>query len=195
MAFNISSNSDDIFGLTIMTVVNSVVLLIFFWWFYILLADLLINRRRFFTHNIINTIIKAVTKSYLQYENKHPWQQRMLKRVYALVAAEAVLAFTTVCFVLVSLSGSIGFLLIAVLITGAGIYLLYRYLQRFNQTVTDLGALIDQLKLIKGGDIETRLELPEDSDMYRAAQNLNSIQEGMSKAVADKLKSCLLYTS
>ena len=67
--------------------------------------------------------------------------------------------------------------------------MLYRYLQRFNQTVTDLGALIDQLKLIKGGDIETRLELPEDSDMYRAAQNLNSIQEGMSKAVADKLKS------
>jgi signal transduction histidine kinase len=189
VAFNISSNSDDIFGLTIMTVVNSVVLLIFFWWFYILLADLLINRRRFFTHNIINTIIKAVTKSYLQYENKHPWQQRMLKRVYALVAAEAVLAFTAVCFVLVSLSGSIGFFLIAVLITGTGIYLLYRYLQRFNQTVTDLGALIDQLKLIKGGDMETRLELPEDSDMYRAAQNLNSIQEGMSKAVADKLKS------
>ena len=62
VAFNISSNSDDIFWLTIMTVVNSVVLLIFFWWFYILLADLLINRRRFFTHNIINTIIKAITK-------------------------------------------------------------------------------------------------------------------------------------
>ena len=37
--------------------------------------------------------------------------------------------------------------------------------------------------------METRLELPESADMYRAAQNLNSIQEGMSKAVADKLKS------
>lgn len=189
VTFNVSGGSSDIFSLIIMVTITSAALLLFFWWFYILLADLIINRRRFFTHNIINTIIKAVTKSYLQYENKHPWQQRMLKRVYALVAAEAVLAFTAVCFVLVSLSGSIGFFLIAVLITGTGIYLLYRYLQRFNQTVTDLGALIDQLELIKGGDMEARLELPEDSDMYRAAQNLNSIQEGMSKAVADKLKS------
>lgn len=37
--------------------------------------------------------------------------------------------------------------------------------------------------------MENRLELPEGADMYHAAQNLNSIQEGMSKAVADQLKS------
>lgn len=151
-----------------------------------MLADLIINRHGFFTHNIINTAIK----SYLQYENKYPWQQKMLKRAYALVEAEAVLAFTAVCFVLVSFgAGSVGSFLIALLITGAGIYLLYRYLRRFDHTVTDLGTLIDQLESIKKGNMETRLELPEGADMYPAAQNLNSIQEGMSRAVADQLKS------
>lgn len=186
VTFNVSGGSSDIFSLIIMVTITSAALLLFFWWFYILLADLIINRGEFFNHNIINTLIK----NYQHYENKYPWQQKMIKRTYTLVIAEAVLVFTAVCFVLVSFgTGNIGTFLIALLITGTGIYLLYRYLRRFNQTVTDLGLLIDQLELIKSGDMETRLELPESADMYRAAQNLNSIQEGMSRAVAEKLKS------
>lgn len=186
VTFNISGSSSDIFSLMIVVTITSAALLIFFWWFYILLVDLIINRGEFFSHNIINTLIM----NYRRYEGKYPWQQKMLKRAYALVTAEAVLAFTAVCFVLVAFgSGSIAPLLIALLITAAGVYVLYRYLQGFNQTVTELGLLVDQLELIKSGDMETRLELPESSDMYRAAQNLNSIQEGMSRAVAEKLKS------
>ena len=186
VTFNISGSLSDFFSLTIVVTTISAALLMFFWWFYILLADLIINRGEFFSHNIINTLIK----NYRHYENKYPWQQKMLKRAYVLVIAETVLAFSAVCFVLVSFgSGSIGSFLIAVLITGAGIYLLYRYIRRFDQTVTDLGSLIDQLELMKGGDMETKLELPEGADIYDAAQNLNSIQEGMGKAVADQLKS------
>ncbi len=186
VAFSISLSSGDILNLIMVITFISVTLLLFFWWFYILLADLLINKGGFFSHNIINTVIK----NYLQYENKYPWQQKMLKRAYALIIAEAVLAFIVVFFVLISFgSGNAGSFLMALLVTGVGIYVLYRYLQRFYQTVTDLGTLIDQLESIKKGHMENRLELPEGADMYHAAQNLNSIQEGMSKAVADQLKS------
>ena len=50
--------------------------------------------------------------------------------------------------------------------------------------MSDLGRLTDHIELIKNGDMETRLELAADADMYPAAQNLNSIQEGMGIAVA-----------
>lgn len=182
VTFNISGSPSDIFSMIIMLIIISIALLMSFWWVYILLADLIINRHRFFSHNIINTVIK----SYLQYEKKYSWQKRMLKRAYTLVIAEAVLAFSAVFLILASGGGAF---FIALLITAAGVYLIYRYLQRYNQTIVDLGALIDQIELVKNGNMETRLELAESADMYNAAQNLNSIQEGMGRAVADSLKS------
>lgn len=43
--------------------------------------------------------------------------------------------------------------------------------------------------VIKDGDMETRLDVALDADIYEAAQNLNSIQEGISRAVSEKLRS------
>jgi signal transduction histidine kinase len=42
---------------------------------------------------------------------------------------------------------------------------------------------------MKNGDMETRLEVATDADIYPAAQNLNSIQEGLGIAVTEKMKS------
>jgi len=77
----------------------------------------------------------------------------------------------------------------ALIFTAIGIYLIFRYLKRYHQTLTSWGQIIDQIELIKAGNMTTRLELPENDDMYPAAQNLNSVQEGMSIAVADKTRS------
>ncbi|NLX01265.1 MAG: HAMP domain-containing histidine kinase [Syntrophomonadaceae bacterium] len=156
-----------------------------FWWFYLILIDLIVHGKGFFTHNAINSLLTG----YKKYEKRYPWQKLMLKRAYMLVAAEAVLAIISVIFVLTALGSGGSALLLAFLIAGAGIYLIYRYLKRYEETISDLGNLMDHIELIKNGDMGTKLEVAEDADIYPAVQNLNYIQEGMGIAVAEKMKS------
>lgn len=156
------------------------------WWFYLILIDLIINGKKFFTHNAINSLLTR----YRKYEKRYPWQKSMLKRAHILVGVEAVLAIISVIFVLAAMSGSGGLaLLLALLIAGAGIYLIYRYLKHYDKTISDLGNLMDHIELVKNGDMTTRLEIAEDADIYPAVQNLNSIQEGMDIAVTEMMKS------
>ncbi|NLB88805.1 MAG: hypothetical protein GX790_06200 [Syntrophomonadaceae bacterium] len=159
-------------------VIFSFFVLLSFWWFYLMLMDLLINRRRFFTHNSINSLLTW----YRKFEKRYPWQQLMLKRAYLLVAAELILAFLSVMFVFI-------FFPIGLIIAGLGLYLIYRYLKEYEQTLEDFGKLIDHIELLKDGNMESPLKLPPDSTIYPAAQNLNTIQEGISIAVAEKIKS------
>ncbi|HBQ24901.1 MAG TPA: hypothetical protein DD791_00775 [Syntrophomonas sp.] len=161
----------------------SCILIACFWWFYLMLIDLIVNGKNFFTPNSINSLLTW----YRKYEKRYTWQKSMLKRAYMLVGVEAVLALISVIFVLTGSSG--GTLLLALLIAGAGIYLIYRYLKRYDETLSDLGKLMDHIGLIKNGDMETHLEVAEDADIYPAVQNLNSIQEGMGTAVTEKMKS------
>ncbi|CFW97925.1 Signal transduction histidine kinase, core [Syntrophomonas zehnderi OL-4] len=155
------------------------------WWFYLILIDLIVNRQKFFTHNLLNSFLSW----YRKHEKRYPWQNSMLKRAYMLVGAEAVLAIISVVFLLAA-SGSGGLALLpALLIAGAGIYLIYRYLKRYDETISDLGSLMDHIELIKNGDMTTKLEIAEDADIYPAVQNLNSIQEGMDIAVTEMMKS------
>lgn len=161
------------------TVLASFFMLVGLWWLYLMLIDLIINRKSFFTNNFISYLVSW----YHQYEKRYSWQKLMLKRAYILVAIEAVLALLSVMFLI---GGS---LLVALLIAGVGIYLIYRYLKRYDETLSDLGKLMDHIEIIKNGDMKTRLEIPADVDIYPAAQNLNSIQEGIGIAVAEKVKS------
>ena len=160
--------------------------LIGFWWFYLMLIDLIFNGKRFFTHNSINSLLTW----YRKYESRYSWQKSMLKRAYLLVAVEVVMALMSVMCLMAAIGDSSGLeLLVAFMIAGAGMYLIYRYLKRYEKTLSDLGKLVDHIELIKNGDMKTRLEVPVDADIYPAAQNLNSIQEGMGIAVAEKMKS------
>jgi signal transduction histidine kinase len=155
------------------------------WWFYLMLIDLHINGKKFFTHNSINSLLTW----YRQYEKRYSWHKAMLKRAYGLVAIEAILALLSVLFLITAIGSGTLSLLVAFMIAGAGLYLIYRYLKRYDETLGDLGRLMDHIELIKNGDMDTRLEVAADADIYPAAQNLNSIQEGMNAAVAEKVKS------
>jgi signal transduction histidine kinase len=164
----------------------TIAILIIGWWFYLMLVDLLVNRKAFFGNNIISSALLW----YRKLEAKYPWQEAMLKRAYALLAAETVLALFSVFFLFNSIfSGNPLSAIIALLLAGAGVYLIIRYIKRYHQTVTSIGQVVDHIELIKHGNFDTRLELSEDDDMYQAAMNLNSIQEGMSTAVEEKTRS------
>lgn len=102
------------------------------------------------------------------------------------------MALLSVFLVLTAFSGrgGSGFsLMVALLLAGIGLYLIYRYLHRYGQTVGDLGLLMEHIEKVKSGDMETKLNVEPDADIYPAAQNLNFIQEGMSLAVGEKVKS------
>jgi len=166
--------------------VVTIALLMVGWWFYLMLVDLLVNRRSFFSHNLINTGLNW----YRKIESRYPWQEAMLKRAYFLLAAVTGLAMFSVFFLLVSVgAGDFVSFMMAMIFAAAGVYLIIRYIKRYHQTVASWGQIVDHIDLIKRGDFNTRLELAEDDDMYSAAMNLNSIQEGMSIAVEEKTRS------
>lgn len=185
-AVNISGSGSDIINTLIIIVVLSIAVLAAFWWFYLMLLDMVCNRQSFLKNNFANYVLNQFRK----YERRYPWQKMMVSRAYVLIGAECVLALLSVfCLLISSHSGDVFLMLLSFLLAGTGIYLIYRYLGRYNQTINDLGKLLDHIESIKNGNMGTRLQLDESDDMYTAAQNLNSIQEGMSIAVAEKVKS------
>lgn len=157
-----------------------------YWWFYLMFKDLFVNRRKFFTNNFINSLIKF----YRSFESRKPFQKAMLLRLYALIAAETVLVFFTGLFSVGALSESEGkFIFLALIFVAIGIYLIYRYIRRYSGLINDIGKVINHIEAIKNGDMETKLTLNSDADLYLAAENLNKIQEGVSRAVEEKIKS------
>jgi signal transduction histidine kinase len=164
----------------------TIAILIIGWWFYLMLVDLLVNRKAFFGNNIISSALLW----YRKLEAKYPWQEAMLKRAYFLLAAVTVLALFSVFILLVSVgTGDFVSLMVSLILAAVGVYLIIRYMKRYHQTVTSIGQVVDHIELIKHGNFDTRLELSEDDDMYQAAMSLNSIQEGMSTAVEEKMRS------
>ena len=161
--------------------VSCVILLGGFWWFYIMLVDLLYNRKRFFTHNSITWLVGV----YRRFEGKKPFQKALLWRIHALVAAEMVLVFFAFCFVAAGVSTAP----FALFFVAAGFFLLYLYLRRYRKTVDELGLLVDRIEDMKNGKYESVSPLPPDSDLHVAWENLTRIQNGIQKAVEEKLRS------
>lgn len=63
------------------------------------------------------------------------------------------------------------------------------YVGKVHRLAEDLGALTEQIGAVRGGDMGNALSLPEDSDLKAAAEDLNSIQEGMEAAIRERTKS------
>ena len=162
-----------------------VLILICFWWFYLMFKDLYANRRSFLSNNSISALIKF----YRSFESRKPFQKAMLLRIYALIAAEAVLVILVAIFFYGFLAEGGIYLLPALVFFAMGVYLAYRYLKRYSNEIGDMGRVLDHIEAIKKGDMETKLALDPGADLYTAAENLNKIQEGISKAVEEKIRS------
>lgn len=161
-------------------------LTIIFWWFYLVLMDLIINKRKFFSNNSINALIRK----YRTLESKKPFQKAMLLRLYTFLGAETMLVFLVGIFTIITAQRVKSFPFYCIFIfAGIGIYLIYRYQRRYSNAVNDIGKLIDQIDAIKNGDITTKLALNPGADIYFAAENLNRIQDGIGKAVDEKVMS------
>lgn len=166
-------------------VVPLFIIAICFWWFYLILVDLIVNKRKVFSHNSINSVIKR----YRAYESKKPFQKGMMVRVYTLIASETVLILFAMIFATISLRGDAASFFILLLIIGVGIYLIYRYMRRYGNMVNDIGFIMNQVEKIRKGEMKEVHNIRPDADLYPVQENLNTIQEGLSKAIEEKIRS------
>jgi len=158
--------------------------LLILWWGYALIMDLWYNRKAFFGTNIIGSIIKAYRKA----EAKMPFQKGMLTRLYTIIGAEIATMGFGILFTLAGLMDGSGIVLFGLVLIAAGVYLLFRYIKVYKREVEDIGSIVLKIESIKKGETAKPLMLPADSDFYKAAQDINSIEEGITAAVEDKLK-------
>ena len=61
--------------------------------------------------------------------------------------------------------------------------------RRITRTARDIGLLADQVTAIRDGDLETPLDLPADADLRQTAEQLNDIQAGLHRALAEQTRS------
>ncbi len=158
------------------------------WWFYFILVDMIYNKKRFFTHNIITWVIKQ----YRAFERGKPFKKALMMRVCALLLAEVILVVLAVVALIWGIQtwgSDLPALIAIVLFIGVGLYLVYRYMRRYNRTLEEFSQIIDQTERMTKGDFSSSLSISGDSDFYEAAQNLNLIQQGVIKATEEKLKS------
>jgi Signal transduction histidine kinase len=162
-------------------------IIICFWWFCFMVNDFWINRKAFFANNIINSVIKR----YRKIEITKPFQKYMMIRVYVLIAIEAVLIFFLFLFVAATFGGGNGgaFIIPILIVIAIGVYLIYKYLGRYRNSVNDIGKIMEQIEAIKNGDLASRHRINPDADLFIAEENLNRIQEGVGKVVDEKTKS------
>ncbi len=157
-----------------------------FFCYYLVVNDIRYNTQ-FYKHNIFNTALQ----NYRKFELTKPFEKQMITRFWALLAAELLLALFGLLVLAIGRhtpNDFVGFYF-SICVIAAMVYLIYRYVRRFQNTVYDIGLLINQISLVKSGDLSSPLELPNDADLNKAARELNDIQSGIGKAVDERMKS------
>jgi len=157
-----------------------------FFCYYLVVNDIRYNHQ-FYKHNIFNTALQNYRKSELT----KPFEKQMITRFWALLAAELLLALFGLLVLAIGRhtpNNFVGFYF-SICVIAAMVYLIYRYVRRFQNTVYDTGLLINQISLVKSGDLSSPLELPNDADLNKAARELNDIQSGIGRAVDERMKS------
>jgi len=153
------------------------ILILCFWFFYLIIKDLQYNKSEFFKQNSIRALIRAIQRL----SKRLPFVRRMIVGFWLLIVVELVLIF------LFAVSFDSGFASTLFFLIGVMLFVVATIL--YHRFISDTGKLISQINRIKSGDLTTRLELRDNSDLYEYAHDLNSIQTGMSKALEEQLAS------
>lgn len=163
-------------------------LLQFVYYSYILVNDLRYNKTGVFRHNITNSIIQW----YRKRERYKPFQRKLVDRFWILLGIELFLLVSGMLLFMFGFAISVSyafFFLLVIFWIAAAVACIWLYMKRFGKTVEDVGEIVDQVSVMKSGNMDAKLNLPLDSDLYETAQDLNEIQEGFSVALEERMKS------
>lgn len=163
-------------------------LLQFVYYVYILVNDLRYNKTGVFRHNITYSMIQW----YRKRERYKPFQKKLVDRFWILLGIELFLLVSGMMLFMLSFASPIYYPFLFILVIfwiAAAVACICLYIKRFRKTVEDVGEIVDQVSVMKSGNMDAKLNLPLDSDLYETAQDLNEIQEGFSVALEERMKS------
>ena len=163
-------------------------LLQFVYYIYILVNDLRYNKTGVFRHNITYSMIQW----YRKRERYKPFQKKLVDRFWILLGIELFLLVSGMMLFMLSFASPVYYPFLFILVIfwiAAAIACICLYIKRFRKTVEDVGEIVDQVSVMKSGNMDAKLNLPLDSDLYETAQDLNEIQEGFSVALEERMKS------
>ena len=169
-----------------------------FWWapftagvlvLYFLCLDIGKNRR-FFGHNIIHSILKALTN----YKAMTTFEQRSIRRLFAVIAV-IVGILGAAAFLLAALDNAGPFpgrdLMLPALVLSSGaavIGTVVWYVLALKQDLRDWNILMAQITEMYGGNLNAVNHVPPTSNLYDCAMQLNMIRTGIQKAVEEGTK-------
>lgn len=149
-------------------------LLLLFWTLLFLLNDIRYNPH-VYRHNSYRS-----TKSwYLTHQMKKRFQQRMMSSFVLFATTEGILFW-----IFRVISSSLG----AWITAAAAALILLLYIRYFAGMLTDFARLTDQISEMKAGADTPPLTFRAESVLAPAAEDLNSIQSGISHAVEDQVR-------
>ena len=161
---------------------------------YLFFADIAENRAGF----ILNTIPRRFYLAFCKSEMKYPFQKRISRRHTFYFAAQSVLfAILVLAIWFYSVfcwrsSYALFFLLcfvttVVYLVINA--FIASRMTRSQMMIVADIGRVAAHIRQIREGDLDSKLNMPQSSDLYELAEDLNDIQSGLAAQVEQRLKS------
>lgn len=139
------------------------------------------------------SLLGGLKNALLAKDLKLPVQKRLRRRsvVRALVFFGILLAAAPCCVLLNEIFWNLSLALVCVFVPAFALMVALEifWSRRDRALARDIGLLADQVTAIWDGDLETPLNLPADADLHQTAEQLNDIQAGLHRALAEQTRS------
>lgn len=139
------------------------------------------------------SLLGGLKNTLLAKDLKLPVQKRLRRRsvVRALVFFGILLAAAPCCVLLNEIFWNLSLAVVCVFVPAFALMVALEifWSRRDRALARDIGLLADQVTAIRDGDLETPLDLPADGDLRQTAEQLNDIQAGLHRALAEQTRS------
>ena len=139
------------------------------------------------------SLLGGLKNTLLAKDLKLPVQKRLRRRsvVRALVFFGILLAAAPCCVLLNEIFWNLSLAVVCVFVPAFALMVALEifWSRRDRALARDIGLLADQVTAIRDGDLETPLNLPADADLHQTAEQLNDIQAGLHRALAERTRS------
>lgn len=139
------------------------------------------------------SLLGDLKNALLAKDLKLPVQKRLRRRsvVRALVFFGILLAAAPCCVLLNEIFWNLSLAVVCVFVPAFALMVALEifWSRRDRALARDIGLLADQVTAIRDGDLETPLNLPADADLHQTAEQLNDIQAGLHRALAEQTRS------
>ena len=139
------------------------------------------------------SLLGGLKNTLLAKDLKLPVQKRLRRRsvVRALVFFGILLAAAPCCVLLNEIFWNLSLAVVCVFVPAFALMVALEifWSRRDRALARDIGLLADQVTAIRDGDLATPLNLPADADLHQTAEQLNDIQAGLHRALAEQTRS------